>query len=281
VTTFINFRGSNFGTVLHQPQLFESSGAPPTAQLILPTALGAKATGRDVVVATHGFNVSYIYGLQSLANLDAALGLSPALFIGVLWPGDWVIPAVNYPFAVGIAREAGKRLGLFLKATLAGASTVSFISHSLGARVVLEAVEQLGRPAKVICLTAAAVNADCLSAEYSAADSEVTTIVNLASDNDLVLKLAYPAGDLIATILHPDHNAFQRAMGALGPAAPVAPNITAYQISRGPAYDHGDYLPPDVVVPPANDAKWSAVAQFMQLAIRNRPEGWPNNVAAP
>jgi hypothetical protein len=261
VTTFINFRGSNFGTVLHQPQLFESSGAPPTAQLMLPTALGAKATGRDVVVATHGFNVSYIHGLQSLANLDAALGLSPALFIGVLWPGDWVIPAVNYP--------------------LAGASTVSFISHSLGARVVLEAVEQLGRPAKVICLTAAAVNADCLSAEYSAADSEVTTIVNLASDNDLVLKLAYPAGDLIATILHPDHNAFQRALGALGPAAPVAPNITAYQISRGPAYDHGDYLPPDVVVPPASDAKWSAVAQFMQLAIRNRPEGWPNNIAAP
>jgi hypothetical protein len=60
--------------------VLESTGNPPSARLVSNEELAGVARGKDVAILTHGFNVDYTYGLQSLANLDQLLGLSPAIF---------------------------------------------------------------------------------------------------------------------------------------------------------------------------------------------------------
>jgi hypothetical protein len=45
-------------------------------------------------------------------------------------------------------------------------------------------------------LTAAAVDNDCLQHQYASVPGKCVSFINLASRKDMVLKVAYPAGDL-------------------------------------------------------------------------------------
>ena len=63
------------------------------------------------------------------------------LFVAVLWPGDFWIPVVNYPFEGGDAKDSGRRVARFCNRRLGKARSFSFVTHSLGARVALEAVK--------------------------------------------------------------------------------------------------------------------------------------------
>src|SRR5262249_1713151 len=106
---------------------------------------------------------------------------STGTFIGVLWPGDSVIPIVDYPFEGEVAIDCGKRLAEFCNLSCASAQSLSFASHSLGARLVLQAVTRLNRKVQSICLAAAAINRDCLVTEYAAAAQNCAHISLLAS----------------------------------------------------------------------------------------------------
>jgi hypothetical protein len=247
--------------------------------VIPPAQIPSLVAGKALLFAAHGFNVSYHDGAYALGMLDRYLDLTASnLFIGVLWPGDAWLPIVDYPFEGGVARECGGRLATFCNEWCAGAQSLSFLSHSLGARLVLEAIAQLARHAQSVCLTAAAINRDCLTTEYVDAAGKAEWISLLASHEDDVLKIAFSIGDPFADLLHDDHTPFQAALGSNGPPPPAAQRVRyPWQIPNNDNYGHHDYLPPGqaAALPPPPGAKWARAADFMKRAFFGLPQTWP------
>jgi hypothetical protein len=278
VTVFVNLRAGSYGAVC-SPYVLQGNALvePPALTSVFWNALPILVRDRDVLLATHGFNVSYDSGLRSLARLEQTLGMrSNEIFLGVLWPGDWAIPAINYPFEDRIASQAGKLLGGFCNSWLGSARSVSMLSHSLGARVVLDAIQASRRRIKRACITAGAVNAACLAEEYAKASANCDEIRTLSSRGDLVLQFAFPPGDMLADLLDPDHPPFEAALGRGGPASPQGANVRAYEIPDTPRYDHSDYMPPsDITKPLDPNGKWAKSAAFMAAAFRGVAPPWP------
>jgi len=281
MTHYLNFRSQSVGGAVVDPYVLEGDGtASPLALSVVDwTQIGTLVAGKNVLFGVHGFNVSYEDGACCLGRLEPNLGLSSSdVFFGVLWPGDFWLPAVNYPFEGDVSMDCGRRLATFCKRWLVQAQSVSFISHSLGARLVLEAVKNLDQRAHVVCLTAAAINRDCLATEYASAVKNSSAISLLASHEDMVLKLAFPVGDPIAVLLNDDHTPFQTALGYDGPPRPAQPPIVPpWQIPDQADYGHHNYLPSGdpSVDPLAIDDKWTRAAGFMERAFRGQPQSWP------
>jgi hypothetical protein len=281
MTYFLNFRVQNVGGSVIDPYLLEGDGAAlPPALAVVPCAqVASLVAGRHVLFATHGFNVSYQDGACSLGLLDRYLALAPPiLFIGMLWPGDCWLPVVDYPFEGDVAVDCGKCLADFCNRWCAGAQSISFVSHSLGARMVLEAITGMNRKAESVCLTAAAINRDCLTAEYASAASNAAVISVLASHNDDVLKIAFAIGDPFAEMLHDDHSPFQAALGYDGPPTQSPqPVRRPWQIPDQANYGHHDYLPPSqaIPLPPPLAARWPQAADFMKRALLEQTQIWP------
>jgi esterase/lipase superfamily enzyme len=108
-------------------------------QIINISQLVEEAKGRDVLFATHGFNVNRNDGILKLSEWESVLSLDDnTLYIGILWPGDsrWA-PVIDYPFEGEEAITSAHLLAPFLNENFANTTSVSFSSHSLGARMVL------------------------------------------------------------------------------------------------------------------------------------------------
>jgi pimeloyl-ACP methyl ester carboxylesterase len=286
VTLFLSFRERDVAGSIAGPQLLEGDGTadPLALRLVSDVEIALRVAGRNLLFAAHGFNVSGPRGARSLARLEPALGLGPAdLYIAVLWPGDWWVPVVNYPFEGATSMECGRRLALWCGQRCTGAASFSFVSHSLGARLVLEAAMRLDLNVRSVCLTAGAINDDCLATEYAAAAESAAAVSVLASRRDKVLKIAFRIGDPIADLLHDDHSLSEEALGTVGPAPPVPPVVVPpWQIADKDDYGHGDYLPPGDAVEDAAAraaAKWPRPAAFMGRAFRGEAQSWP--AAAP
>src|SRR5262249_19125517 len=136
VTLYLNFRTAGVGgSIVEDPYVLEGDGlADPVQMKTLGwTIPRERIEGREVVVAVHGFNVGYAQGVHVLAALERDLALaSQFVFVGVLWPGDYWIPVVNYPAEAGDAVRCGRLLARFANKNLRAATAVSFVSHSLG-----------------------------------------------------------------------------------------------------------------------------------------------------
>ena len=280
MTYFVNLRAGSWGAVCSPYLLMgDALASPATITALPPDAIPALIRGKDLLLASHGFNVSYEGGLVSLARLEDALGLATSptnLFLGILWPGDWVIPAINYPAEDKIASHAGRLLGQFCSERLIGARSISFVSHSLGARVILEAIQAQPNSVKLACITAGAVNAGCLREEYGAAASRCVKVRTLSSRGDRVLEFAYPPGDFAADILYPDHPQFEAALGRGGPSPPIAAKIGPFEINDTDGFDHGDYFPPgDPSLGTQANAKWRRSAQFIASVYQGANPSWP------
>jgi hypothetical protein len=278
MTLFLDFRTQDVGGSVAGPFLYEGTADPYTVRAISPAEARVRSAGKNLLVAAHGFNVSRPSGARSLAQIEPALALGPSdLFIAVLWPGDYWLPVVNYPFEGSVAIDCGQRLANACDDWFAAATSLTFASHSLGGRLILEAVANLGRPAQALCLTAAAVNQDCLTAEYAGAAKNALRIAILASHEDMVLKIAFRIGDPISDLLHDDHSYFEKALGYDGPPVPAPlPVLAPWQISDRENYGHGSYLPKgDAMRPPDPTAQWWKVATFMAQTFRGRPQNWP------
>jgi len=209
--------------------------------------LTAAISGRDVLLITHGFNVNQADGLQTLSHWAGLLSLGNAVPIGILWPGDsrW-IHVVDYPIEGNDAIAAGKLLAAFLNKNFTSALSLSFVSHSLGARVVLQTIGGLNRPARRLLLMAGAIDNTCLGNEYVKAAQDVGTISLLASRSDNVLRWAFPSGNFVSGIFTHGTPYVHEAIGREGPSKDLAPpsNLHAdWQIPDGWGFDHGDYLP--------------------------------------
>jgi len=272
----MNFRERGVGGATKDPTFFEGSvdGMTP----LTDKTVASRIAGRDLLFAAHGFNVSRSEGVCSLSRLEFALALpSSAVFIGVLWPGDFWIPVVNYPFEGATSMDCGRRLASYCDRNFGKASSLSFVTHSLGARLALEAAKTLRRQVRSMCLTAAAINNDCLTAEYASAFANSSIVSVLASEKDRVLRLAFPVGDPIANLLHFDHKPFRSAMGYRGPEQAVGNTVPPWQISDRDNYDHGDYLPSSdrTQAFPVPAGKWKNTAGYMKRTFLGSPQFWP------
>jgi len=272
MTYFLNFRSQAVGGPVVDPYLLTGDGsAAPAAVSVVPSSeVSSIFVGKHVLFVTHGFNVSYQDGANSLELLGRYLDLaSPYLFVGMLWPGDAWIPIVDYPFEGDVAIDCGKRLANFCNASCVGAQSLSFASHSLGARFLLQAIAGLNRRAKLLCMMAGAVNRDCLSAEYASIAAKCDRIAALASHCDDVLKLAFTIGDPFADLLHDDHTPFRPALGYDGPATPTTV-VAPWQIPDTLDYGHGSYMPPG-----PGDNRWPYAANFLLSNFYCERVTWP------
>jgi hypothetical protein len=262
MTLFLDFRSASVGGQAIGPAVYESNGPDVNTLLPLrPDEIAWRFGGKDLLFVAHGFNVNRERGVYSIASLDAFLQLqSPAIVVGVLWPGDSWLPVVDYPFEGSVAIATGRLLADWCNGPGNSAYTLSFLSHSLGARVVLEALLHINR--------------DCLSGEYALSRRIVDRITILSSVEDSVLKLAFTVGDPFADLLHDDHTPFRTALGYNGPPQSPAlpPSVRAFPIPDVlPHYGHGDYLPAN---PPAVPEIWPRAAAFMKQTFLNQPQRW-------
>ncbi len=246
-----------------------------------PDELSSDIQGRHVLLGIHGFNVDRASGIASLSNWEGLLQLPfPSVFVGLLWPGDSVwAHGLDYPAEPRIANEAGALLAPFLDTGFSGAASLSFVSHSLGARVLLETASRISLPVRRAIIMAGAIDDNCLDTEFQAAAAAVGEISVLSSRKDEVLSVAFPLGNLVAGIIAEGHPWWRAALGHRGPSKPLPDNFEGpFQIPDNWDFGHGDYLhidpsspsvpipadvPPKGTPPPADAAEgwqeaWSA-----------------------
>jgi hypothetical protein len=201
--------------------------------------------GQHVLIATHGFNVNRQDGIACLSNWEGLLQLPVgSAFVGLLWPGDSVwAHGLDYPSEPKVADDAGALIAGFLDANFGSAASISFASHSLGARVVLSTVLNTALPVRRLTLMAGAVDDNCLNSEFQAVVDKVDQISLLSSSKDEVLSLAFPMGNFFAGILDVGHPWWHAAIGHAGASTPWPSNLQApYMIPNNWNYQHGNYL---------------------------------------
>jgi len=239
----------------------------------LPELLEA-VRGKDVLLGTHGFAVHRAAGVQELSAWHRLLTLpASAVFVAVLWPGDMRIELfVDYPWEDDEAKQSGELLAQFLNARFTGITSISFCSHSLGARVMLEAVADTTLRIKRLVLMAGAIDDDCLHTQYAKAAQRVEEISVLASHCDEVLNIAFPLGNTLVGLLDVGHPYWSSALGRNGPDVPQPAGLQAgWMIIDGWDYGHMDYLgaglkamslpvevPQQGAARPASKPAWSA-----------------------
>jgi|CZKF01.1.fsa_nt_gi hypothetical protein len=213
--------------------------------------------GRNVLIATHGFNVNRADGIASLSNWESLLQLPQpySAFVGLLWPGDSVwAHGLDYPEEPKIANEAGSLFAQFIDDHFQDAASISFASHSLGARLVLATISHLSLPVRRVTLMAPAIDDNCLTTEFQIAAKGIGAISVLASKKDEVLSAAFPLGNFIAGIIAEGHPWWHAALGHCGPAKPWPANFKPpFELPDGWVYEHGNYLqidnPPPSLLP--------------------------------
>jgi len=208
--------------------------------------------GQNVLIATHGFNVNRADGISCLSNWASLLQLpQSSAFVGLLWPGDSVwAHGLDYPDEAAVANQAGSMAAEFINANFAQAASISFASHSLGARVVLSAISHLTLPVRRLMLMAPAIDDNCLTTEFQVSAAKIGTISVLASMKDEVLAAAFPLGNFFAGIIAAGHPWWHAALGHCGPVAPWPANFQApFEIPDNWNFEHGNYLQIDYPEP--------------------------------
>lgn len=243
MTMFIDLRQrARGGACLHEATFYDNGDT------FLPwPSFAARVADRHLVIATHGFNVGRADGIARLGAWRSLYTFPPQTeYVGVLWPGDAeLLRVIDYPVEGTIAIDAGNKLADALNAYARRALSISLISHSLGARVILQAARRLSRRVKHIVLMASAIENDCLMSEYGASAANVLYITVVASRRDHVLELAYPAGNLLGRLFMGSAPNLRTALGREGPDPGLSTTQLgdACRIDDAWNFDHGDYLP--------------------------------------
>lgn len=239
--------------------------------------------GHEVFFGVHGFNVNQKSGICCLNSWLDNMDLGDTVKVGILWPGDSFIPIfLDYVVEGHEAIHSGKLLADFLNKNFIGASALSFASHSLGARVVLETIDGLNCNVRRVLLMAGAIDNNCLTDEYAKAAKRIDQISILASTCDAVLALAYPLGNPIQGIIDSGHPYYHAALGRKGPenTAGLSNRLhPGWQIPECFNFGHLNYLPRTALtakfpqpcdIPPCNPI----APQGTPAAIAPDPEQW-------
>jgi hypothetical protein len=242
---FISTRAQSVGGPVAPVKILDADR--PGYPYDLTAELIAALRGREAYFCVHGFEVNQADGIAHLSYWFGNLQIGNAVPIGILWPGDCVIPiGIDYPFEGIEAIHSGNLIADFLNANFAGAASLSFAAHSLGARVVLQTIDGLSRRVRRALFMAGAIDNNCLTGEYNLAAQKIDEISILSSTEDDVLALAFPLGNPLQGIIDCGHPYYHAALGREGPAQPYppAPGLQPnWQIPANFEYGHHDYLP--------------------------------------
>ena len=273
MTLFIDLRATPSGGIGAAEATVWDDGT----QLVSRGDFSARVRGLDLLLATHGFNVDRHHGIQALTDWSQLCQLpASTLFVGVLWPGDsQFLPVIDYPFEGSEAISSGTLLASFLNENAAGAASLSFVSHSLGARTILEALTGVNLSVRRLVLMAGAIEDDCLVNEYQRAAAKAAEIFVLSSKSDAVLEFAFPVGNLVGEIVMHGHPYNRTALGRNGPSQPITLSQRggAWQIPDGWHYGHGDYLPKNSAGPRISPPI-TVPAQTTLVPVQPPVDGW-------
>ena len=269
MTLFVNLRQAAVGGGLPAEASVVSATEPAALRTLPWQEALAEIRGRRLMIFCHGFNVSLQGGVRSAVAMQAHL--QPAadeLYLAVLWPGDFRVPVVNYPFEYEDAVRAGRLLARFIDRRCGEAAAVSLGAHSLGGRVVLEALAAASRRVAEMCVAAPAVDADCLTQRFAPSLAHVGRLTVLSSESDRVLRWAYPLGDFFSDIFGDTDSPFRGALGLSGPRPRAGPPVHAQAIPKADRYDHGDYVPGKATQPGQPAPKWARAVGYWGRAMR-------------
>ncbi|MBD3366594.1 MAG: alpha/beta hydrolase [Candidatus Eisenbacteria bacterium] len=185
---------------------------------------------RHVVLLVHGYNADMDGARRSF---DAFLRMLPARFPPagrVYWPGDadWgVFSALAYPSKIPVARASAGRLAAYLsklRGPGGGPIELTLVGHSLGCRVILELLEDLSWlddtrcVVRVVVLMAAAVPTDLVGVGGQLRRSGLGPLHRHVyhSDDDRVLRWAFPAGQSMAQLAGSEPGDSLEAVGLHG-----------------------------------------------------------------
>lgn len=217
-----------------------------------PVGSEAAFWARDrLVLLVHGYNVASQSAFEQCGRFAEWLvwysrALGPD--IGLLeWPGDkwWIGRQAFYPLLVGNAKKSGEGLAEFLRSRTGPAGLpcdIVLIGHSLGCRVILEALRALSqaepdaslRNRIIVVLLAPAVSVqrvDTGGALNSSLSRATSGICVFYSPSDLVLAAAFPAGQLLA-----EGEPIAEAVGRHG-----NPQYLWKDAFQAAGFGHGDY----------------------------------------
>ena len=219
--------------------------------------LVAAIHGKDLLLVTHGFNVDEEGGEVNLDDLEPLLpSASNHMMVGVLWPGDadWgPIKGAVYLFKDHDSRRSGDMLAEFINLNFNEAASLSFASHSLGARVMLETILNMNRKVHRLVVMAGAIDDNCLTKDYKGAAAKIDHISVLASRKDTVLSRIFPIGNFLAGIIGRGHPYWHAALGHAGPASPIPDKLDPiFMIPDSWEFNHGSYFPDQPVALPAS-----------------------------
>ncbi|MCW5725001.1 MAG: hypothetical protein KIS81_08575 [Maricaulaceae bacterium] len=264
--------------------------------------LRARLREHRAVFITHGYNVPRDSGVAALRAAAQALSerkdYENAQVIAVIWPGDADIGGPGgaiwrgaaYPFVGGAADKSARELALWVDANIPAPARLSFVSHSLGARLALGAPGQTGAPRysftgaasppqiEQICVMAAAVRNNALEESRFLPSARLAARVSvLSSGHDRVLKYAFPLGDPLQSLINWSGYSPRAALGLTGPRfgarAPdwLSAKATAHRVADADKADHGDYLPEGG----GWNNKQKQAIQYAGDAVAGKPLAWP------
>jgi hypothetical protein len=238
-------------------------------------------TATKITFLVHGFNVSAGEGSRSLARLADLLPFAQrnGALVSVLWPGDSWAGAISFPWEGHDAKLSAHELAKFIDLYAAKTAELFFVSHSLGARVVMTTIGLLNAKAREVsraCLMAPAIDADSLANPevYRRSTEYARRVAVLSSTEDHVLKLAYPAGDLFQAFAFFDETPGV-ALGLRGPRKHenygVPENVHNRRIDPARRSDHGHYIYDPEAPDPARQNQRSAAA-YVNAVLQGDPD---------
>ena len=202
-------------------------------------------SGKSVLLLVHGYNNEFADIVRAYdiiqSKVSTYLDDWYDAVIGFSWPGgdspvDWYGPKRR-------AGVVGPRLAQFLRQISPHTGSIDLMSHSLGARVVLGALNLV--PAGTVranFMTASAVDNEVIEPYqkyFAAVQSGATESVVFHSKNDFVLKSAYRLAE------------WDNPLGLFGPENPAAviehlPNVTVGNC-KNIINGHGEYKNSDAI----------------------------------
>ena len=248
----------------------------PVAAEVHGTAKGWMGAAGQVVLLVHGFNNNFDEAQKAYLSFREHLPASGTWYLGeVQWPGDadfgfvqW-LDFLSYPTEIPDARESAERLAAYLSqvARINPALELTLVGHSLGCRLILEMLGRFesgaSKPApfiRRILLMAAAVPTALSEPgkRLQKAGAQARERLVLFSPDDIVLGLAFPAGQSLARLLKYEDHFYFEAVGLNGHPESFASEKPLQACGNG----HSDYWKDE-------DAA-SYLAQKMGAAVSNR-----------
>jgi hypothetical protein len=215
-------------------------GGPVRATVDDKDRLARDTAWRHLLVLVHGFNNSESQAEESYDEYVGILrpGLeqsrvAPDVVAKLHWPGNEAIGPFSifdfagYPVDIARALQSVAPLATFLSQLIASQPAgrlISFVGHSLGCRLIAEAMCTLGTggsaapPLAVVSLMAAAVPVALAEAggKLVPAPAAARKVLKAYSRQDWVLWLAFPAGQSLAAAAGIEPAPYVEAIGRNG-----------------------------------------------------------------